>query len=127
VKATGSAEADVIALKGTAEAEAMAKKAGSWKEYNEAAVAQLILQALPEIARAIAEPLSKTDKITIVNTGDSGAGANKVTQDVSTIMAQLPPIVENLAGVDLRALLQRVPQLKAGAAAAPVSPESIKK
>ena len=112
VKATGTAEADIIALKGAAEAEAMAKKAGSWKEYNEAAVAQLILQALPEIARAIAEPLSKTDKITIVNTGDSGAGANKVTQDVTTIMAQLPPIVENLTGVDLRSLIQKVPQLR---------------
>jgi flotillin len=112
VKATGTAEADVIALKGAAEAEAMAKKAGSWKEYNEAAVAQLILQALPEIARAIAEPLAKTDKITIVNTGDSGAGANKVTQDISTIMAQLPPIVENLAGIDIRALIQKVPQLR---------------
>ena len=112
VKATGTAEADVIALKGTAEAEAMAKKATSWKEYNEAAVAQLILQALPEIARAIAEPLSKTDKITIVNTGDGGAGASRVTADVTTIMAQLPPIIENLAGVDLRKLVELVPQLR---------------
>ena len=91
----------------------MAKKATSWKEYNEAAVAQLILQALPEIARAIAEPLSKTDKITIVSTGgNGGAGASKVTQDVTNIMAQLPPIVENLAGVDLRKLVDLVPQLK---------------
>jgi flotillin len=112
VKATGTAEADVIALKGTAEAEAMAKKATSWKEYNEAAVAQLIMQALPEIARAIAEPLSKTDKITIVNTGDGGAGASKITADVTTIMAQLPPIIENLAGVDLRKLVELVPQLR---------------
>ena len=112
VKATGTAEADVIAVKGTAEAEAMAKKATSWKEYNQAAVAQLILQALPEIARAIAEPLSKTDKITIVNTGGNGAGASKVTQDVATIMAQLPPIVENLAGFDIKKLTEMVPQIK---------------
>src|SRR5881296_2768462 len=90
VKATGTAEADVIALKGAAEAEAMAKKADSWKEYNQAAVTQLILQALPEIAKAISEPLSKTGSITIVNTGNDGAGASKVTQDVATIMAQLP-------------------------------------
>src|SRR5881409_1314820 len=112
VKATGTAEADVIALKGRAEADAMAKKAASWKEYNEAAVIQLIMQALPEIARAIAEPLSKTDKITIVNTGDGGAGASKITADVTTIMAQLPPIIENLAGVDLRKLVELVPQLR---------------
>lgn len=112
VKATGTAEADVIALKGSAEAEAMAKKANSWKEYNQAAVTQLILQALPEIAKAIAEPLGKTDKITIVSTGGDGAGASRLTGEVAKIMAQLPPIIENLAGLDLKKLVERIPQLK---------------
>jgi flotillin len=112
VKATGTAEAEIIAAKGGAEADAMARKATSWKEYNQAAVTQLILQALPEIAKAIAEPLSKTDKITIVNTGGDGAGASKITQDVATIMAQLPPLVESLAGVDVKKLVEVVPQLK---------------
>jgi flotillin len=114
VKATGSAEAEVVALKGSAEAQAMAKKANSWKEYNQAAVLQLILQALPEIAQAIAQPLSKTESITIVSTGGdgSGAGANKVTRDVAEIMAQLPPIVENLSGLDLKKLVDLVPELK---------------
>ncbi len=115
VKATGTAEADVVALKGAAEAQAMSKKAASWKDYNEAAVIQLILQTLPEIAQAIAQPLSKTDSITIVSTGGdgSGAGASKVTRDVAEIMAQLPPIVESLAGIDLKKLINLVPQLKA--------------
>jgi flotillin len=114
VKATGTAEADVIAVKGTAEAQAMAKKANSWKEYNQAAVIQLVLQALPEIAQAISQPLSKTDSITIVSTGgdNTGAGASKVTRDVAEIMAQLPPIVESLAGFDLKKLVNLVPQLK---------------
>ncbi len=112
VRATGTAEADVIAVKGSAEADAMAKKAASWKEYNQAAVTQLILQTLPEIAKAIAEPLAKTDKITIVNSGGDSAGASKVTGDVAKIMAQLPPIVETLAGVDLKKLIESVPQLK---------------
>jgi flotillin len=115
VKATGGAEADVIALKGTAEAEAMAKKAASWKEYNQAAVIQLVLHSLPEIAQAIATPLGKTESITIVSSGggDSGAGASKVTRDVADIMAQLPPIVESLSGIDLKKLVSVVPQLKA--------------
>ncbi len=114
VKATGTAEAEVVALKGSAEAQAMAKKAASWKEYNQAAVLQLILQTLPEIAQAIAQPLSKTDSITIVSTGNdgSGAGASKVTRDVAEIMAQLPPIVEGLSGLDLKKLVDLVPQLK---------------
>ena len=113
MKATGSAEADVIAMKGSSEAEAMSKKAASWKEYNQAAVIQLVLQALPEIAKAISEPLSKTDSITVVHTDGPGAGASKVTQDVTNIMAQLPPIVESLSGIDLRKLVELVPQLKA--------------
>jgi flotillin len=114
VKATGCAEAEVIAVKGAAEAEAMAKKATSWKEYNQAAVLQLILQALPEIAQAIAQPLSKTESITIVSTGGENAGANKVTRDVAEIMAQLPPIVENLSGMDLKKLVDLLPQLRTG-------------
>ncbi len=112
VKATGTAEAEVIAVKGAAEADAMAKKANSWKEYNQAAITQLILQALPEIARAIAEPLGKTDKITIVSTGGDGAGAAKLTGEVTRIMAQLPPIIENLAGIDLKKLVECIPQMK---------------
>ena len=115
VKATGTAEAEVVAVKGAAEAQAMSKKAASWKDYNQAAVVQLILQALPEIAQAIAQPLSKTESITIVNTGGDGAGgagAGRVTRDVAEIMAQLPPIVENLAGIDLKKLVDLVPQLK---------------
>jgi flotillin len=114
VKATGTAEADVIAVKGSAEAQAMAKKATSWKEYNQAAIIQLVVQALPEIAQAISQPLSKTQSITIVNTGGEGggAGASKVTRDVADIMAQLPPIVESLAGLNLKKLVDLVPQLK---------------
>ncbi len=113
VKATGTAESEVIGLKGTAEAAAMAKKAASWKEYNQAAVVQMVLQALPEIARAVAEPLSKTGSITIVNSGNDGGGASKITQDIASIMAQLPPIVQNLSGLDLKKLVDLVPQLKA--------------
>jgi flotillin len=116
VKATGCAEAEVVAVKGSAEAQAMAKKAASWKDYNEAAVIQMVIQALPEIAQAIAQPLSKTQAITIVSTGgdgaSGGAGASKVTRDVAEIMAQLPPIVENLAGINLKKLVDLVPQLR---------------
>jgi len=114
-RATGSAEADVISMKGTAEADAMAKKADSWKEYNQAAVIQLVLQSLPEIAQAIAAPLAKTESITIVSSGGEGggAGASKVTKDVADILAQLPPIVESLSGIDLKRLVNLVPELKA--------------
>jgi flotillin len=112
IKATGSSEAEIITLKGTAEAEAMRKKAESYKEYNEAAVLQALLAALPEIARAVAEPLTKTERITLVSTGGDGTGASRLTGDVAKIMAELPAVVESLSGVDLRRLIESVPALK---------------
>ena len=116
IKATGTSEADIIALKGSAEAEAMKKKADSFKEYNQAAVLQILLAALPEIAKAVAEPLSKTDKITLISTGGDGTGASKLTGDVAKIMAELPAIVESLSGVDIRRLIESIPTLKAAMA-----------
>ncbi len=112
IKATGTSEADIIALKGTAEAEAMRKKADSFKEYNQAAVLQILLAALPEIAKAVAEPLGKTDKITLISTGGDGIGASKLTGDIAKIMAELPAIVESLSGVDIRRLIEQIPALR---------------
>jgi flotillin len=112
IKATGSSEAEIITLKGTAEAEAMRKKAESYKEYNEAAVLQALLAALPDIAKAVAEPLSKTDRITLVSTGGDGTGASRLTGDVAKIMAELPAVVESLSGVNLRRLIESVPALR---------------
>lgn len=114
-KVTGTADAEIIALKGSAEAEAMARKAQSFKEYNEAAVLQILIGALPEIARAVSEPLSKTDRITLVSTGGEGTGASRITGDVTKIVAELPPLIESLSGVDLRRLIEAIPALKRAA------------
>ena len=112
IKATGSSEAEVIALKGAAEAEAMAKKAASWKEYNQAAILEMVIAALPEIARAVSEPLSKTASVTIVSTGGEGLGASKLTGDVTKIVAELPAVLEALTGVDFKVLMANVPALR---------------
>ncbi|MCC6739381.1 MAG: flotillin family protein [Planctomycetia bacterium] len=114
-RAKGLAEAEVIRAKGEAEALAMQRKAAAWAQYNEAAVMQMLIEKLPEVVRAVAEPLSKTDKITIVSTGgDAGMGASRVTQDVINVVAQLPPLVESLAGVDIKELVKKVPGLGGG-------------
>ena len=78
-------------------------------EHRALAVAQSVA-AQPEIARAVAEPLSKTQGITIVST--DGLGASKVTADVAKIVAELPAVVEGLSGVDLKRLVQSLPGLK---------------
>ncbi len=112
----GLAEAEVIRQQGLAEAEATLKKAESWKEYTQAAIIQQLLDSLPEIAAAIAQPLSKTDRIVIVSSGgdnSSGAGASRVTQDVTNIIAQVPATIEALTGMDLMSAISQLPGLKA--------------
>ncbi|MFC2036365.1 flotillin family protein [Chloroflexota bacterium] len=108
-EAQGLAEAKVIQAQGFAEAEAMEKKAAAWQQYNQAAIIQQLIEALPEVAGAIAQPLSKTDRIVIINSGGDGAGASKVTADVTKIVAQVPATLEALTGIDLVEALHSLP------------------
>lgn len=101
----GLAEADRVRQRGLAEAEAMAKKASAWEKYNQAAVFETYMNILPELARAVAEPLGKVDKIVVVG-GDKGLGTTKITGQVAEILAQMPEVVKSLAGVDLKKFLQ---------------------
>jgi flotillin len=129
VRMKGMAEAEVIKAKGLAEAEAMKKKADSYREYGAAAVTEMFVQMLPQLARAVAEPLSKMEKMVVVSTGSdggsNGTGSSRVTQDVANIMAQLPPVVEALSGISLKELVGRIPGLTA--AATPPSDSGIAK
>ena len=112
IKARGYAEAEAIEAQGLAEAEAMAKKADAWKQYGQAAMIQQLFESLPDVASAVAQPLAKTDSIVVISNGGadgSGAGASKVTQDVSATIAQLPALVESLTGVDLISTLKNLP------------------
>ncbi len=92
------------------------KKADAWRQYNEAAVTQMFIDKLPDVASAISAPLAKTDRIVVISSGGDGqvgAGASRVTRDVTDVISQLPAVIEALTGVDLQELLQRVPQLRA--------------
>ena len=112
-KARGLAEAAIIEAQGKATAAAMQQKAESFKQYNEAAVIEMIVRVMPEVAGRISEPLSKTEKIVIINSGNgAGGGASKITGDVTQIISQLPPVLESLTGVKFEKLLEQVPALK---------------
>jgi flotillin len=112
-KARGLAEAAVIEAQGAATAEAMKLKAESFKQYNQAAVIEMIVRILPELAGKVSEPLAKTEKIVIINSGSGvGGGASKVTGDVTQIMSQLPPVIESLTGIKFEKLIEQVPALR---------------
>lgn len=116
-RARGLAEAEVIRAKGEAEADAMKVKAAAFHEYNQAAVLDKLLTGMPEIVRAIAEPLSKVDKVTIVSTGGGngsnggGLGASRLTGDIVNMVAQVPALFELLSGTHISDLMSNVPAL----------------
>ncbi|MGQ9632583.1 MAG: flotillin family protein [bacterium] len=110
LKEKGFAEAEVIKAKGLSEAEAMRKKAESWQQYNQAAITELIVKILPDLARAISEPLSKTEKIVMIS-GD-GIGVSRLIGDVAKVVGQLPPVIEALTGIKLEELIKRTPGLR---------------
>ena len=91
----------------------MEKKADAWKQYNQAAIIQQLIEALPQVAGAIAQPLAQTDRIVIINSGGDSAGASKITADVTNIVAQVPETLEALTGVNLIQALQSLPGIGA--------------
>jgi len=116
IRLRGLAEAESIRARGDAEAEAMRVKAEAYRGYNQAAVFDKLLTNLPEIVRALAEPLSKVDRITIVSTGSgegqSSLGASRLTGDLVNIMAQVPALVQTLSGLDMAELMRAIPGLQ---------------
>jgi flotillin len=93
----------------------MRVKAAAYNEYNQAAVLDKVISNLPEVVRAIAEPLSKVDQISIVSTGggsNGNLGANRLTGDIVNIAAQVPLLLEALTGTRMSDLMGRVPGLK---------------
>ena len=115
IRLKGTAEAEIIRSKGQSEAAAMQLKASAYLEYNEAAVLDKLLAGLPDVVRALAEPLGKVDKITVVSTGgDGGAGVNKITADMATMVAQVPALIESLTGKKISELMRQVRPLAPG-------------
>ncbi len=110
-RARGIAEAEVIRAQGIAEAQAMQQKAEAWQEYNQAAIIQQLIDSLPKVAAAIAQPLAQTERIVIIGGGD-GAGAAQITRDIANIIAQVPETVEALTGVDVIDTIKNLPAVK---------------
>jgi flotillin len=116
IRARGEAEADAIRARGLAEAEAMRVKAEAWKEYGQAAMIDTLLESLPEVAAAVAQPLAQTDRIVMISGGDNGSiGASKLTNDVTRVVSQLPDLVESLTGIDILGTLKNLPRVATSA------------
>ena len=105
IRLVGEAEAKAIHAKGVAEAEAMEKKAIAYQKYNNAAMAEMLIKVLPEIAGKIAEPLTQIDKITIIG-GDNSNGVSTVADNVPGVMAKLFETMRETVGIDLSEIVK---------------------
>lgn len=101
IAAKGKAEAEAIKAKALAEAEGIKQKAEAMKQMGEAAVLEMYFKAMPEIAKNIAEPLSKVDKITMYGDGNS----SKLMKDIMNTLNQVTDGMKEATGVDLSSVL----------------------
>jgi flotillin len=101
IRVKGEAEAYAIEAKAKAEAEQMAKKADAWKDYQDAAMVDMVLETLPKVAAEVAAPLSQTKKVVMVSTGQGDVGAAKLTAEVLQVVEKLPSVIEGLTGVNI--------------------------
>lgn len=97
----GSAEAAVVLTKGEAEAKALAMRADAYKLFNDAAIIQTVLAALPEIVRAAAEPMQHIDSLTVM----SADGASEIVKNTSRVVAESATAIKGLTGMDVPALI----------------------
>jgi len=107
IRMKGEAQAFAIEAKAKAEAEQMAKKADAWKEYQEAAMIDMLLDTLPKVAAEVAAPLSACNKVTMVSSGNGAVGASKITGELLDIVVKLPKAMEELTGIDITKSLNR--------------------
>lgn len=101
IRSKGQAEADAIKAKALAEAEGIQKKAEAMKQMGEAAVLDMYFKAMPEIAKNIAEPLAKVDKITMYGDGNS----SKLMKDIMNTLNQVTDGMKESTGIDLNSIL----------------------
>lgn len=101
IRMKSAAEAEGIRLKGIAEAEAMQKKADAYKEYGKAAMAEMLVRILPDVAREVAAPLAQIDKITLFGGGETGSGVDAVSGTVPSVLARTFQTVKEATGIDL--------------------------
>ncbi|MFN2588936.1 MAG: flotillin family protein [Actinomycetota bacterium] len=99
----GRARAEATLSLGEAEAAAMSRKAEAYKEYGEAATLELLVSRLPDVARAIAEPIGNVKDITIIDT----EGANKLTRTTANTVKQIDSVLESFTGASLSDLVSR--------------------
>lgn len=106
IAAVGKAEAEAIQAKGVAEAEALEKKAEAMKKYGQAAILEMVVDKLPEMAQAIAKPLESIGKVTIIDGGNNSSGVSNMGGYVPSVLAKTMESVKEATGIDIGEIMK---------------------
>ncbi len=109
-KAEGDAQAAATLAVGQAEAEAMDKRAEAFAHYNDAAVLQMLIEVLPQIAKEVAAPIGAIDKLTVLSTDGAGAVPKQVIDNVTQTLSML----KTTTGIDLESMLHKAVERGSG-------------
>lgn len=101
IEAVGRAQAAAIQAQGEAEAEATLKKAEAMKEYGQAAMTEMVVNRLPEIAQAIAAPLANIDNVSIIGGGNGDSGIGTYADSVPLTMSRIFQVMKETTGLDM--------------------------
>jgi flotillin len=136
IEAVGLAQAKAIEAQGVAEATAILRKADAWKQFNDAAKLQTILEKLPSIIQAssgvfgaVAAPMGNIDKVVVI---DQGGGNGGGSSGISRIASAGPSVVFSLLqqlqalGLDVPTVLEQLGVKTNGGAPASEEPRSTK-
>lgn len=104
IRKQGEAEAEATRQKGLAEAEAMNKKAEAMAKYGQAAILEMLVGVLPDMAKAVAEPIAAIDKVTVIG-GDSN-GVSDMAGNVPTVLAKVMESVKEATGIDMEEIVK---------------------
>ncbi|HEY5883811.1 MAG TPA: SPFH domain-containing protein [Pyrinomonadaceae bacterium] len=119
IQAQGLAHAKATEAQGLAEATAIKEKAAAWREFNDAARLQTILEKLPSIIeatapalRAISEPLGNIEKVVMIDHGGGesnghGSGLNRFAQTGPTMIYSLLQQLQSL-GLNVPDILKQL-------------------
>ena len=99
IQKAGEAEAIAIEKKGLAEAEAMQKKAEAYERYGQAAILDMMVKIIPEVAQHVSEPISAIKNMNVY--GTSGADAAGISGAVPAVIKQSFDVIESATGVNM--------------------------
>lgn len=82
------------------------KQAEAMAKYGKAAMTEMIIKVLPQMAEAIAKPLESIDKVTIIDGGSGENGVGTFSGNVPSVLAKTIESIKETTGFDLTEVMK---------------------